>query len=142
MAERPEGVVQEINTLTGQSIATPREKPKKQNLQQNLQAPQGVNPGVAVTLVINTEQVDLIPVLQLPEGLDISNEADPTTVAALKTAQDIIGGISAGTLGGVLLPFGWVISMLPVPKICEDKEDPTWPDDLATITAGLEDSDV
>ena len=135
MTEKLEGVVQEINPSTGRPVApTPRDRPKPIQSKNPPKRPEIKSTSAGGTMIlVQSQDVDLIPMLQAPEGLDLYAK-DPSSEAALEIAEDIINGISDGTLGGVLLPFGWTLTMLPVPKkatsVDEDEDQTPREEDL------------
>jgi hypothetical protein len=53
-----------------------------------------------------------LPVLVAPEDMDIWNENDPLAVAAKTEAETIVRSIRRDEQEGVLLPFGWELSLL------------------------------
>lgn len=53
-----------------------------------------------------------LPVLVAAEGLDLWNENDPQAVATRKAAEEIVRNIRVDEQMGVLLPFGWELSLL------------------------------
>lgn len=53
-----------------------------------------------------------LPVLVAPEGLDLWNEQDPQAIATKAAAERIVRNIRVDEQMGVLLPFGWELSLL------------------------------
>lgn len=53
-----------------------------------------------------------LPVLIAPEGIDLWDEADPVATAVRREAEIIVQSIRRDEQEGVLLPFGWNLSLL------------------------------
>lgn len=53
-----------------------------------------------------------LPVLQPPEGVDIWDSADPDMAGVRAAAQAVVSSIRRDEQEGVILPFGWVLSLL------------------------------
>jgi len=53
-----------------------------------------------------------LPVLQPPEGLDIWNEDDAEMVKLKAGAQELVSSVRRDSEEGILLPYGWDLSLL------------------------------
>lgn len=53
-----------------------------------------------------------MPVLQPPENVDLWNTADPLASQLLQRAEDVVRNIRADQHQGVVLPFGWTLTLL------------------------------
>lgn len=53
-----------------------------------------------------------LPVLTAPEGMDLWDPEDPDMVEALKNAEMIVTGLRNDSRGGVVMPFGWELTLL------------------------------
>lgn len=53
-----------------------------------------------------------MPVLQPPEGYNLWNKNDPQAAPLLARAEDIVRNIRQDRHQGVVLPFGWVLTLL------------------------------
>lgn len=52
------------------------------------------------------------PTITAPEGVDLWDREDPDMVQALANATEIVTGIRRDTREGLVLPFGWTLSLL------------------------------
>lgn len=52
------------------------------------------------------------PVLHPPEGMDLWNDADESMVALRARAEELVASVRRDSQEGVLLPFGWELSLL------------------------------
>jgi hypothetical protein len=53
-----------------------------------------------------------LPVLQPPEGVDIWNNEDPVMAGVRLAAQNVVSSIRRDEQEGVLIPFGWELTLL------------------------------
>lgn len=53
-----------------------------------------------------------LPVLQPPEGVDIWDERDQSMIGVRQRAQNVVSSIRRDEQEGVILPFGWVLTLL------------------------------
>lgn len=53
-----------------------------------------------------------LPVLKAPEGLDLWDDADPRMATLRTTAETLIKNVRRDSEEGVLLPYGWDLSLL------------------------------
>lgn len=52
------------------------------------------------------------PVLKAPQDLDLWNEADERMVALRHTAEELVSSVRRDSEEGILLPYGWELSLL------------------------------
>jgi hypothetical protein len=56
-----------------------------------------------------------LPVLTVPQGLDLWNTNDPEAAATLTRAENIVRLARLDKYGGIVLPFGWDLKLMTTP---------------------------
>ena len=112
-------------TLTGQSAMVPITKSLLFRTESNKNNPEGrsvlrnaYRPWYFKKRIEEIEGIGVerdlagLPVLMPPEGLDIWNPNDPLAATYKTQAETLVRNIRRDEQEGVLLPFGWVLSLL------------------------------